>query len=108
MKKYTLIRKKPCIVLASFAHEKWERATPETNPEYFMTGQAVVVGDDVYVKWPKYQVGIATPIIKGGKWGKVQTHIIKYTNSDNGKGTPETWLAHVGAVPAVFRGAPKL
>lgn len=100
--KFTTIQKKPCNVLAEFARQKWESATPSDNPEYFMTVQIFVSGSDVYIKKPKHQVGVANYRVAGGKWEKVQWSIVKHY------GGVSQWLDHVGAVAADFRGGPKL
>jgi len=100
--KYTAIIQKPCNVLADFARKKWEQATPEDNPEYFMTARIVVVGDAVYMYKPKHQVGILHARTSGGKWSKIQGAVI------DGFGGVDNWLNYIRAVKSNFRGWPKL
>lgn len=104
--KFTIIRKKPCnFHSCSPQREAWDAATPDKNPDYFMTGNVYVSGEDVYVKWPKHYVGVQSMSVKGGKWEKMQSHLVRF--NPNGGGVAG-WLDHVGAVAADFRGGPKL
>lgn len=101
--KYTVIRKKPCNFQACTAQRAaWDAATPDANPDYFMIGQCVVAGDSAYIKWPKHYVGVQNMRSAGGKWEKVQGAIVSHYGGISG------WLEHVGAVPADFKGGPKL
>ncbi len=102
MNKYTAIVQKPCNVLAEFARQRWEQATPENNPEYFMIARIVVVGEAVYMHKPKHQRGIMNPTTAGGKWEKVQRAVIA------GYGGPAAWLEYIRATPAEFKGGPRL
>lgn len=106
MQKYTAIRKKPLNVQGcSPQAEVWRNATPETYPDYFMTGLIVVNGDDVYIKWPKHQTGVINARVSGGKWEKVNPHYVAYSRHGGGVAG---WLEQVGAVHADFKGGPRL
>jgi hypothetical protein len=100
--KFTAIVKKPCNVLAELARKVWEIATPETNPEYFMTARIVVSGNDVYMFKPKHQVGVLYARTAGGTWKKVQGAVI------DGFGGVDNWLNYIRATESNFRGGPKL
>ncbi len=100
--KFTAVVKKPCNVLADFARKKWENATPEANPEYFMTVRIVVSENDVYMFTPKHQVGVLHVSTTGGAWKKVKSDfIVSFGGIDN-------WLNHIRATRSNFRGGPKL
>lgn len=104
MQKYFITRQRPCnFHSASAQAEAWCNATPESNPEQFMQGKCCVIGNDVYVKWPKYVTGVINQRIEGGKWEKVNHHVIKYHY-----GGIEGWLARVAAVPVDFKGQPRI
>ena len=102
MIRYTAVIQKPCNVLAEFARKKWENATPDLNPEYFMTARIVVTGDSVYMYKPKHQVGVLNARTSGGKWNKIQGAVI------DGFGGVDAWLKHINAIKSDFKGGPKL
>lgn len=101
--KYAAIMKKPCEFMSCTPQRQaWEDATPEKDPEYFMAVRFFVSGGNIYLFKPKHTVGVHMPRAAGGKWEKVNPSVVK------SHGGVDAYMANLGAVPANFRGEPKL
>lgn len=80
-------------------------ATPETHPHCFGTTRICVIDNTVYWKLPRHTVGVINLRSKGGKWEECPLNAPKQERCET---VTQTILKHLGAVPADFRGKPRV
>lgn len=104
MRKFTAIFKKPVrFPCGTPQNDAWKAATPETRPDLFGEERiAVLDSGEVWARREKHTQGVGYCRAAGGVWRRVPPLNVSHY------GGVEDWLAHVGAVPAKFRGGPNI
>ncbi|HDZ9162569.1 hypothetical protein [Vibrio parahaemolyticus] len=106
MEKYTAVFKFPINFHSNSEQARSLRnATPETHPDRFGVTLICVINNTVYWKQPKHSVGVINLRTKGGKWVESPLNAPVRDRCD---AVTKKILEHIGAVPASFRGAPRL
>lgn len=106
MKKYTAIFKRPCNFHSNSPQaEEHRKATSETRPDLFGVTKICVIDDTIYWKQPKHYTGVINQRAKGDKW---EVCPLNAPVRERCEKVTAKILEHLGAVPADFRGAPRI
>lgn len=106
MQKFTAVFRFPINVQANSPQAiELKKATPETHPHRFGTTKICVIDNTVYWMQPKHYIGVINQRVNGGKWVKCPLNAPEQERCEH---VTQTILKHLGAVPADFRGSPRI
>ncbi|HAS6077989.1 TPA: hypothetical protein I7141_19110 [Vibrio vulnificus] len=106
MQKFTAVFRFPVNLHSNSAQAiALKDRTPESHPDYFGTTKICVIGDTVYWNQPKHYIGVINLRAKGGVWEECP---LNAPVSERCEKVTTKILEHLEAVPANFRGAPRI